>query len=85
MIRRDTIEMLEIRMKHGLEGYAIANMMIEKIGETRGAAVIRDYDALGYEFHTDPALIKKVVEDSQLFKIVVNPDNKKQFITNPAI
>lgn len=81
MITRNTIEMLEIRMQHGLEGYAIAMMLLEKIEETAGRAVIKNYDALGYDFRADSALIHKVVEGHRLFKVVVNPDNKKQFIT----
>lgn len=69
---RNSTEMLDIRMKHGLAGYAVAVMLLEKIAESHNREVERNYDALGFEFRADAAIIKKVVEDNTLFQISAN-------------
>ena len=69
---RNSTEMLEIRMKHGLAGYAVAVMLLEKIEESNNREVERNYDAIGFEFRADSATIKKVVEDNALFQISAN-------------
>lgn len=69
---RNSTEMLEIRMKHGLAGYAVAVMLLEKMEESNNREVERNYDAIGFEFRADSATIKKVVEDNTLFQISAN-------------
>lgn len=69
---RNSTEMLEIRMKHGLAGYAVAVMLLEKMEESNNREVERNYDAIGFEFRADAATIKKVVEDNTLFQISGN-------------
>ena len=69
---RNSTEMLEIRMKHGLAGYAVAVMLLEKMEESNNREVEKNYDAIGFEFRADSATIKKVVEDSTLFQISAN-------------
>ena len=69
---RDSTEMLDIRMKHGLAGYAVAVMLLEKIAESHNREVERNYDAIGFEFRADAAIIKKVIEDNTLFQISAN-------------
>ena len=69
---RNSTEMLEIRMKHGLAGYAVAVMLLEKMEESNNREVERNYDAIGFEFRADSATIKKVVEDNALFQISAN-------------
>ena len=69
---RNSTEMLEIRMKHGLAGYAVAVMLLEKMEESNNREVERNYDAIGFEFRADSATIKKVVEDSTLFQVSGN-------------
>lgn len=69
---RNSTEMLDIRMKHGLAGYAVAVMLLEKIAESHNREVERNYDALGFEFRADAATIKKVVEDNNLFQVSGN-------------
>lgn len=69
---RNSTEMLEIRMKHGLAGYAVAVMLLEKMEESNNREVEKNYDALGFEFRADAATIKKVVEDNNLFQVSGN-------------
>lgn len=69
---RDSTEMLDIRMKHGLADYAVAVMLLEKMEESNNREVERNYDAIGFEFRADAATIKKVVEDSTLFQVSGN-------------
>ena len=69
---RNSEEMLEIRMNHGLAGYAVAVMLLEKIEESYKREVERNYDAIGFEFRADAATIKKVVEDNNLFQVSGN-------------
>lgn len=69
---RNSTEMLEIRMKHGLAGYAVAVMLLEKMEESNNREVERNYDAIGFEFRADAAIIKKVIEDNTLFQISAN-------------
>lgn len=69
---RNSTEMLEIRMKHGLAGYAVAVMLLEKMEESNNREVEKNYDAIGFEFRADAAIIKKVVEDTTLFQISAN-------------
>ena len=69
---RNSTEMLEIRMKHGLAGYAVAVMLLEKMEESNNREVERNYDAIGFEFRADSATIKKVVEDGTLFQVSGN-------------
>ncbi len=59
-------------MKHGLAGYAVAVMLLEKMEESNNREVERNYDAIGFEFRADAATIKKVVEDNALFQISAN-------------
>ena len=69
---RNSTEMLEIRMKHGLAGYAVAVMLLEKMEESNNREVEKNYDTIGFEFRADAATIKKVVEDSILFQVSGN-------------
>lgn len=69
---RNSTEMLEIRMKHGLAGYAVAVMLLEKMEESNNCEVERNYEAIGFEFRADAAIIKKVVEDGTFFQISAN-------------
>ena len=69
---RNSTEMLEIRMKHGLAGYAVAVMLLEKMEESNNREVERNYDAIGFEFRADAAIIKKVIEDGTFFQISAN-------------
>ena len=69
---RNSTEMLEIRMKHGLAGYAVAVMLLEKMEESNNREVEKNYDAIGFEFRADAAIIKKVIEDNTLFQISAN-------------
>lgn len=63
---RNDQKMVALRMKLGASGYGIYWMIAEKItGE--GGRIVRDYQALAWEFHVPAKDIKAVVEDHGCF------------------
>lgn len=65
---RNDDRILKLRMDHGIEGYAVYHMLMEKIAESdRCEYAIDDYRVLAFDFRVDEQLVKCVAEDYHLF------------------
>lgn len=65
---RNDDRILKLRMDHGIEGYAVYHMLMEKIAESdRCEYAIDDYKVLAFDFRVDEHLVKCVAEDYHLF------------------
>lgn len=65
---RNDDRILKLRMDHGIEGYAVYHMLMEKIAESdRCEYAIDDYKVLAFDFRVDEQLVKCVAEDYNLF------------------
>lgn len=65
---RNDDRILKLRMDHGIEGYAVYHMLMEKIAESdRCEYAIYDYKVLAFDFRVDEQLVKCVAEDYHLF------------------
>lgn len=78
---RNDDRILKLRMDHGIEGYAVYHMLIEKIAESaRCEYAIDDYKVLAFDFRVDEQLVKSVAEDYHLFcfndgRLSLNPSD----------
>lgn len=78
---RNDDRILKLRMDHGIEGYAVYHMLMEKIAESnRGEYAIDDYKVLAFDFRVDEQLVKCVAEDYHLFcfndgRLSLNPSD----------
>lgn len=78
---RNDDRILKLRMDHGIEGYAVYHMLLEKIAESdRCEYVIDDYKVLAFDFRVDEQLVKCVAEDYHLFcfndgRLSLNPND----------
>lgn len=65
---RNDDRILKLRMDHGIEGYAVYHMLMEKIAESdRCEYAIDNYKVLAFDFRVDEQLVKCVAEDYHLF------------------
>lgn len=65
---RNDDRILKLRMDHGIEGYAVYHMLMEKIAESdRCEYAIDDYKVLAFDLRVDEQLVKCVAEDYHLF------------------
>lgn len=65
---RNDDRIMKLRMDHGIEGYAVYHMLMEKITESdRCEYAIDDYKVLAFDFRVDEQLVKCVAEDYHLF------------------
>lgn len=78
---RNDDRILKLRMDHGIEGYAVYHMLMEKIAESdRCEYAIDDYKVLAFVFRVDEQLVKCVAEDYHLFcfndgRLSLNPND----------
>lgn len=78
---RNDDRILKLRMDHGIEGYAVYHMLMEKIAESdRCEYAIDDYNVLAFDFRVDEQLVKCVAEDYHLFcfndgRLSLNPSD----------
>lgn len=61
-------KMLAVRMKHGVEGYGVYFMLIERLTEEPDHMSKMEYDALAFDFRCKKELVQSVVEDFNLFQ-----------------
>lgn len=66
---RTKANVMKLRRKHGAAGYGIYLMILERLAEDSSHVSELDYEVLAFDFHEDPALIRSVVEDFDLFEI----------------
>lgn len=57
----------QLRRQMGTAGFGLYVMVLSHLRDCPACTAELDYDALGYELHEDPALVRRVVEDFGLF------------------
>ena len=57
----------QLRRQMGTSGFGLYVMVLSHLRDCPDCTAELDYDALGYELHEDPALVRRVVEDFGLF------------------
>lgn len=57
----------QLRRQMGTAGFGLYVMVLSHLRDSPDCTAELDYDALGYELHEDPALVRRVVEDFGLF------------------
>lgn len=57
----------QLRRQMGTAGFGLYVMVLSHLRDCPNCTTELDYDALGYELHEDPALVRRVVEDFGLF------------------
>lgn len=57
----------QLRRQMGTAGFGLYVMVLSHLRDCPECTAELDYDALGYELHEDPALVRRVVEDFGLF------------------
>ena len=57
----------QLRRQMGTAGFGLYVMVLSHLRDCPDCTAELDYDALGYELHEDPALVRRVVEDFGLF------------------
>lgn len=57
----------QLRRQMGTAGFGLYVMVLSHLRDCPNCTAELDYDALGYELHEDPALVRRVVEDFDLF------------------
>ena len=61
-------KMLAVRMKHGVEGYGVYFMLIERLAEATDHMSAKDYTAIAFDFRCGTDIIRSVIEDFGLFR-----------------
>lgn len=70
---RNDIKIIKLRAsKDGLSKYGVYWMLIEKLRESKGYMLEKDFGSLSWEFRCDNSLIKSVIEDFGLFDFTEN-------------
>lgn len=64
---RNSDQLINVRIKHGIEGYGIYFMILERLREEHDYMSVKDYNAIAFDLHTDASKVKSVVEDFGLF------------------
>ena len=72
---RNSEKMLKLRMELGAEGYGIYFMLLERLRDESDYMSLKDYNMLAFDLRVDSSVIKKVVEDFDLF--ILTKDSKK--------
>ena len=57
----------QLRRQMGTAGFGLYVMVLSHLRDCPDCTAELDYDALGYELHEDPAIVRRVVEDFGLF------------------
>ena len=57
----------QLRRQMGTAGFGLYVMVLSHLRDCPDCTAELDYDALGYELHEDPSLVRRVVEDFDLF------------------
>lgn len=64
---RNDAKILNVRMKHGAEGYGVYFMLLERLDDEQDYMSVKDYNMIAFDLRVDANLIKSVVEDFGLF------------------
>lgn len=74
---RNDEKLLAVRMRHGVGGYGVYFMILERLREESDYMSVKDYNLLAFDFRVSSEIVKSVVEDFGLFYIT--EDGKKFF------
>ena len=69
---RNEDNMIRLRMSHGVAGYGVYHMLLERLRMADGYKCELDYDILSWDLACDAELIRSVIYDFGLFEIVDN-------------
>ena len=69
---RNSDKLIPLRMRHGVEGYGIYFMILERLREESDYSSIKDYNTLAFDFRVGADKVKSVVEDFGLFSFTEN-------------
>lgn len=69
---RNDEKIIRLRMKHGAAGYGVYFMLLERLRDEADYSIASDYDMLAFDLHVEPALVKSVVEDFDLFQFDIS-------------
>lgn len=61
-----------IRAKHGLDGYGVYLMLLERLAMTQDGEEQVDFAVLAYDFRSTEEVVRSILCDFGLFKINVN-------------
>lgn len=67
---RNNDKMIRLRMRHGVSGYGVYYMLLERLRCSDTFSSDLDYEVLAYDLDCDKDLIRSVVEDFDLFEII---------------
>ncbi|MDR1556812.1 MAG: DUF4373 domain-containing protein [Tannerellaceae bacterium] len=69
---RNDNKMVAVRMKHGVAGYGVYFMLIEKLRESADYKCVKDYNIIAFDLRVDASIVKSIVEDFGLFAFTEN-------------
>ena len=76
---RNDEKIIRLRMMHGVAGYGVYFMLLERMREEENYMIALDYAMIAFDFRVDEKLIKSVVEDFGLFNFT---EDKKYFYSD---
>ncbi len=65
---RNDEKMLAVRMRHGVEGYGIYFMLLERLRDEADYTGVKDYNVIAFDLRVSAEKIKSIVEDFKLFE-----------------
>lgn len=75
---RNSVKIMKLRMALGAAGYGIYFMLLERLREEENYTCKLDYQALVFDLREEKEIIRRVIEDFDLFTITnVTEDNSK--------
>lgn len=79
---RNDEKILAVRMKYGIEGYGIYFTLIEKLLESTGYTLLKDYNTIAFELRVSADKVKSIIEDFGLFEFT---ECRKNFYSKSLI
>lgn len=64
---RNDDRIIAVRLNHGMEGYGIYFAILERLLESSDFMSVKDYNIIAFDLRVSAALVKKIVEDYNLF------------------
>ena len=73
---RNDDRIIAVRLEHGMEGYGIYFAILERLLESSNFMSVKDYNVIAFDLRVSSGLIKKIVENFELFSFT---DDGKYF------
>lgn len=67
---RNKDKMIRLRIEHGVAGYGVYFMLLERLRNEEDFTADLDYEILAYDFDCEPELVQSVIIDFGLFEVV---------------